>query len=320
VKVLITGVTGFVGGHLARYIVHHCEDVELWGIKRWRSPTEGISDIESQIRLIDCDLLDLGSIVKAISSSKPDIIFHLAAQSYVPISFTAPVETYNTNVLGTINVLEAVRACGIDPVVHVCSSSEVYGAVPESEIPTAEDCPMAPISPYGVSKAAGDMTAYAYFKAYGMKTVRSRAFSHSGPNRGRVFVDSFFARQIVQIERGLQEPFVRVGGLESVRTFCDVRDIVRGYWLLACHGVAGEAYNIGGTCTLSIRAVLEMVIKFSTYRGQIQPKVDETLQRPTDVLLQIPNCSKFQALTGWTPEIPYYNTLRDIVSFWRDQR
>lgn len=318
-RVLITGVTGFVGSHLADHIVASHPEVEVFGTKRWRSPRDNIHHLDGRVFLHDCDLRDLSSLIETLSNVKPDVIFHLAAQSYVKTSYTAPVDTIETNVTGTVNLLEAVRICQQDPVIHVCSSSEVYGQVTEKDVPIKEDCPFRPVSPYAVSKVGEDMAAYMYHKAYGLKTIRSRMFTHSGPRRGEVFVDSFFSRQLAQIEHGVQEPVIRVGNLDSIRTFCDVRDTVRAYWLLVHRCPPGEVYNIGGDTTMSVQEMLDMLLEMTVYKGRIDVRVDPSLLRPADVTLQIPCTDKFSEATGWKPEIPYRQTLSDMLDYWRDR-
>ena len=318
-RVLITGITGFVGSHLADYLLTEHPDVDITGIKRWRSPRDNIRHIQDGVQLYDCDLRDLSSLITTLSAVKPDVIFHLAAQSYVKTSYSAPVDSIETNVVGTVNLLEAIRICQLDPVIHVCSSSEVYGNVDAKDIPIKEDCPLRPVSPYAVSKVGQDMVAYMYHKAYGFKAIRSRMFTHSGPRRGDVFVDSFFAYQIAHIEHGLQKPVIRVGNLDSVRTFCDVRDTVRAYWLLVNHCPPGEVYNIGGTATMSIREMLDLLLEMTSFKNRIEVRVDPVLLRPTDVTLQIPSSDKFKAATGWQPEIPYSQSLFDMLEHWRNE-
>jgi GDP-mannose 4,6-dehydratase len=315
-QVLITGITGFVGSHLAEYILAEHPEVDVAGIKRWRSPMDHIRHITNQVSLHDCDLRDLSSMLTVMSKVKPDVIFHLAAQSYVSTSYTAPGDTLDTNINGTLNLLEAVKITGIDPVIHICSSSEVYGQVTEKDIPITEECPIRPVSPYAVSKVGEDMLAYMYHAAYGSKTIRSRMFTHSGPRRGEVFVDSFFALQVARIENGLQEPVIKVGNLDSVRTFCDVRDTVRAYWSLTkCP--PGEVYNIGGDTTMTIREMLDMLLDMTEYKDKITVEVDPALLRPADVTLQIPSFEKFHTATGWSPQIPYRQTLNDMLDYWR---
>jgi GDP-mannose 4,6-dehydratase len=317
-RVLITGITGFVGSHLADYLLAEHPEVEIHGTKRWRSPRDNVRHLPDSVQMHNCDLRDLASLITVFDEVKPEIIFHLAAQSYVQTSFTAPADTLETNVVGTSNLLEAVRITKIDPVIHICSSSEVYGQVSKEDIPIDEETPLRPVSPYAVSKVGEDMLAYMYHKAYGIKTIRSRMFTHSGPRRGDVFVDSAFSLQIARIESGVQEPVLKVGNLDSVRTFCDVRDTVRAYWLLANKCPPGEVYNIGGSSTMTIREMLDMLLDMTDQKDSIEVQVDQLLLRPADVTLQIPSFEKFQNATGWKPEIPYEETLKDMLNYWRD--
>ena len=320
-RVLITGITGFVGSHLAEYILAEHPQTEIFGIKRWRSPKDNIRSFinNPKIKIHDCDLRDLGSLIRVFGEVKPDVIFHLAAQSFVTTSFMAPVDTLECNVIGTTNLLEAIRILKIDPVVHICSSSEVYGQVTKADLPIRETCPLRPVSPYAVSKVGEDMLGFMYWEAYKIKTIRTRMFTHSGPRRGEVFVDSFFSQQVARIELGLQEPVIRVGNLDSVRTFADVRDTVRAYWLLAQKCPPGEVYNIGGDITMTIREMLDLPLTMTTFKGKIEVRVDPALIRPADVTLQIPCPDKFKAATGWKPEIPYKQTLLDMLNYWRQE-
>ena len=318
-RALITGITGFVGSHLADYLIAEHPDVEIAGMKRWRSPLDNIRQLIGKVKLYDCDLRDLSSLITTFRDFKPDAIFHLAAQSYVQTSYIAPVDTLETNVCGTTNLLEAVRFAEIDPVIHICSSSEVYGQVAEEDLPIRETCPLRPVSPYAVSKVGEDMVSYMYHQAYGVKTIRSRMFTHSGPRRGDVFVDSAFSLQVAKIEAGIQEPVLKVGNLDSVRTFCDVRDTVRAYWMLVNKCEPGEVYNIGGSITMTIREMLDMLLEMTPMKDQIKVEVDPALLRPADVTLQIPGTEKFRNATGWSPEIDYRQTLQDMLDYWRDQ-
>ncbi|MDD5070030.1 MAG: GDP-mannose 4,6-dehydratase [Candidatus Omnitrophica bacterium] len=316
-NIVITGVTGFVGSHLAEYILNLDQNHKIFGMCRWRSPRDNLIDIYDKINLFDADLCDLGSMIRQFKEIKPDIVFHLAAQSYVVTSFNSPVHTLWTNAIGTTNLLEAVRITEIDPVIHVCSSSEVYGQVTEDDLPITEQCPLRPASPYAVGKVSEDMIASQYFLSYGMKTIRTRMFTHTGPKRGDVFVMSAFSKQIAAIELGLKEPVVRVGNLESVRTFCDVRDAVRAYWLLVNKCKPGEVYNIGGNRTMTVGEALDIMLASSTASPKV--KVDPKLLRPSDVTLQIPCIDKFKADTGWQPEIPLEKTIEDMLIFWREE-
>lgn len=322
-KALITGTTGFVGSHLVDYIMANHPEVEIFGIKRWRSPMDNLSHIKGNMALYDADLRDLVSLISMIKEIKPDVVFHLAAQSYVPYSYVAPVDTLTTNVIGTANLLEAVRLIGIDPLIHICSSSEVYGQVKPDEVPIRETNPFRPASPYAVSKIAEDMLGLQYFLAYGMKTVRTRMFTHTGPRRGEVFATSNFAKQIALIEVGKQAPVIYVGNLDSVRTFADVRDAVKAYWLLSEKFFegripAGEVYNIGGNTTMTIGEMLERLLSLSSFKD-ITIEVDKARLRPVDVTLQIPCCDKFKEATGWEPQIPFVQTLYDLLQFWREK-
>jgi GDP-mannose 4,6-dehydratase len=324
VNVVITGITGFVGSHLADYIIENCDEVKIYGLKRWRSPINNIAKSKHNIALYDCDLRDLSSLITIFDRIKPEIIFHLAAQSYVTTSYVAPVDTLTTNVIGTANVLEAVRILGIDPFIHICSSSEVYGQVEPDEVPIKENNTFRPASPYAVSKVAEDMLGWQYFTAWGLKTVRTRMFTHTGPRRGDVFVESNFAKQMAGIELGMQKPTVMVGNLDSVRTFADVRDTVRAYWTMADKYFegkvpAGEVYNIGGSTTMKVGEMLNKIIELSSYNGSISVERDKSRIRPADVTLQIPCVDKFKAHTGWEPEIPFEVTMLDLLEYWRKE-
>ena len=314
-KALITGITGFVGSHLADYLLK--KEVEVHGLTRWRSPKENIWHCVDDITLHHGDLLDFSSLYKILQQVRPDYIFHLAAQSYVPYSFTAPSSTLDTNGVGTCNLLEAIKIVDqTSPIIHVCSSSEVYGQVKEDEVPIKETNPFRPASPYAVSKVTEDMLGFQYFISYGLKIIRTRMFTHTGPRRGDVFVVSNFAKQIADIEVNDKEPIIYVGNLDSVRTFADVRDTVRAYWDLVNKCDIGDVYNIGGNVTMTIREMLHKLIDLST--KDIQIKLDPSRLRPSDVTLQIPDISKFQKKTGWKPEISFDQTLEDTLDYWRN--
>lgn len=319
--VLVTGISGFVGSHLAEYILKNRPKVKIHGLIRWRSPLLNIEHYQSRVKLHWGDLTDPHSIEKVISEVKPDVIFHLAAQSYVDYSFVAPIATMEANVLGTTHLLEAVRKRKIkdsyDPIVHICSSSEVYGQVKPGEVPIGEDNPLRPASPYAVSKAAEDLLGYQYYLSWKIKTIRTRLFTHTGPRRGEVFAESSFAKQIAAIERGLQKSEVYVGNLKSVRTFMDVRDAVRAYWLLVTKCRSGEVYNIGGKETMTIGEMLKRLISISENKS-IKVIVDPKKLRPSDVTLQIPSFQKFTKETGWKPKISFKKTLTDMLNYWRN--
>ena len=316
-KVLITGITGMVGSHMADYILEHHPEHEVHGLARWRSPLTNIAHVMSKVTLHYGDLRDLNSLIDLLHASRPDWIYHLAAQSYVPFSFTAPVETLETNVIGTTNLLNAMRITGTDAKIHICSSSEVYGQVQQHELPITETNPFRPASPYAVSKVGEDMIALQYFMSYGIKTVRTRMFTHTGPRRGDVFAESTFAKQIAEIEAGLRPNPVKVGNLDSVRTIADVRDAARAYWLLLEKCPAGEVYNIGGDRTMTIGDILEMLKGMATCK--ITHEVDPARLRPSDVTLQIPDSSRFRDATGWRPEITPEQTFSDLLDYHRER-
>jgi GDP-4-dehydro-6-deoxy-D-mannose reductase len=316
-RVLITGITGFAGSHLADYILAEHTEVEIFGIQRWRSRTENIEHLAGEIELREADLRDYTSIHRVLDEVRPDAIFHLAAQSFVPTSWRAPAETLSTNIIGQTYIFEAVRALQLDPTIQIAGSSEEYGLVLPDEVPIKETNPLRPLSPYAVSKVAQDLLAYQYFESYGLKTVRTRGFNHTGPRRGEVFVTSNFAKQIASIEAELQEPVIRVGNLESVRDFTDVRDTVRAYWLAVEKGRPGEVYNIASGREITIRQLLDKLVELS--RTRVEVEIDPDRLRPSDVEVLIGDASKFHADTGWEPTIPLEQTLEDLLDFWRQR-
>ncbi len=314
-SILITGITGFAGSHLADLVLAEHPGVEVFGTYRWRSRRENIEHLEGKIRLVEADLGDATAMKRALEVSRPDAIFHLAAQSFVPTSWHSPAETFHVNVTGQIHLFEAIRALGIDPVVQIACSSEEYGLVLPNETPIREDNPLRPLSPYAVSKVSQDYLGYQYFKSYGLRAVRTRGFNHEGPRRGEVFVMSNFARQIAAIEAGAQAPVIRVGNLDSVRDFTDVRDMVRAYWLAAEKGEPGEVYNIASGRGITIRAMLDQLLALS--RVSVQVETDPDRLRPSDVEVLLGDASKFRAATGWEPKIPLEKTLADTLEYWR---
>jgi GDP-mannose 4,6-dehydratase len=320
-KILITGITGFVGSHLADYILAEFPNVQIIGLARWRSPKDNIKHILNKINLSYGDLLDLPSIQAVLSKNRPDVIFHLAAQSYVDFSFIAPISTLETNVIGTCNLLEAVRGLKndseYDPIVHICSSSEVYGQVKEDEAPIKESNPFRPASPYAVSKVAEDMLGLQYWLSWKIKTIRTRLFTHTGARRGEVFSESNFAKQIAAIEAGQQPPVIKVGNLNSIRTYLDVKDAIRAYWMLAEKCQPGEVYNVGGAETMTVGEMLNRLLGLSKIKN-IKIEVDPARLRPSDVTFQVPCVNKFILATGWKPEIKFDKTLEDLLNYWRD--
>lgn len=314
-RALITGITGFAGSHLAEYLLAEHPDVEVFGTYRWRSRMDNVEHLRSKVTLLEADLRDYTSMQNALERSRPDFIFHLAAQSFVPSSWTAPNETLTTNVSGQTNLFEAIRALKIDPVVQIACSSEQYGLVLPDEVPIKETNPLRPLSPYAVSKVAQDLLGYQYYQSYGLKVVRTRGFNHTGPRRGHVFVTSNFCSQVAAIELGLQEPVIRVGNVEAIRDFTDVRDMVRAYWLAVNHGKPGEVYNIATGNGIKISELLDRIIALANVEVRIE--VDPDRLRPSDVEILIGDASRFKADTGWEPRIPFEQTLRDLLAYWR---
>jgi GDP-4-dehydro-6-deoxy-D-mannose reductase len=317
VRALITGYTGFAGSHLADYILKNHPDVEVFGIKRWRSRTENVEHLAGKVKVLHCDLRDAVSVHNVLKEVKPDRIFHLAAQSFVPTSWEAPSDTVTTNVISQINIFEAVRELKLQPRIQLACSSEEYGMVSENEVPIKETNPLRPLSPYAVSKVTQDYLGYQYNKSYGIFIVRTRGFNHTGPRRGDVFVTSNFAKQIADIEKGNKPPVIYTGNLEAKRDFTDVRDMVRAYWLSLEKGEAGEVYNLSSNSTHSIQSMLDKLLSFSTIK--IEVKQDPARMRPSDVMILWGDNSKFVKQTGWKPEIPFEKTMKDLLDYWRER-
>lgn len=316
-KVLITGITGFAGSHLAEFILKEKPNTEIYGIIRWRSRTENIIHIRKYLTLHEADMRDLSSMMCLIEMIKPDYIFHLAAQSFVPTSWIAPADTLFTNINGQLNILEAVKYLKLDCRIQLACSSEEYGMVYPDELPIKETNPLRPLSPYAVSKVAQDYLGYQYFMSYGIKIIRTRGFNHTGPRRGDVFVTSNFAKQIAEIEAKLKEPIIYVGNLEAKRDFTDVRDMVKGYWLALDKGEPGEVYNISSAKLYSIKQVLDMLLQLTN--AKIEIKVDPNRLRPSDVPILLGDNTKFRNKTGWEPSINFKQTLIDLLNYWRNK-
>lgn len=318
-RALITGITGFVGSHLAEYLLDNT-DWDIVGMCRWRSPLDNIQSLVPEInkggrvRLVYADLRDGIAVREAVEQANPTHVFHLAAQSYPKTSFASPLDTLDTNVQGTVRLLDALRKS--DAEIHVCSSSEVYGRA--KTIPISEDAPFHPASPYAVSKVGTDLMARHYAEAYGMRIQVTRMFTHTGSRRGDVFAESSFAKQIAMIEAGMIPPVVKVGNLNSLRTVADVRDAVRAYhMLLTVYPTPGEVYNIGGSHTCTVGDILNTLLSMSTKKIDIE--VDPDRLRPVDADLQVPDCTKFKNHTRWEPLITFEQTMKDLLNYWREQ-
>lgn len=314
-NVLITGITGFAGSHLADYILENHPDVKVFGIARWRSRMENLLHIQDQIELFEADLKDIVSLKKCMAEIKPDRVFHLAAQSFVPTSWLCPAETFAINSIGQINLFEAILSLGLKSRIQIAGSSEEYGLVYPDEVPMKETNPLRPLSPYAVSKVAQDLLGYQYFQSYGLWTVRTRGFNHTGPRRGDVFICSNFARQIAEIENGKREPVMYVGNLEARRDFTDVRDTVRAYWMSLEKGEPGDVYNIGTGKAYTMQEILDMLLGLS--RERVKVETDPKRLRPSDVEILLSDSTKFRKLTGWEPKIPFSQSLQDLLDYWR---
>ncbi|MCP4351324.1 MAG: GDP-mannose 4,6-dehydratase [Desulfobacterales bacterium] len=323
-KALISGITGMVGSHLADFLLENT-NWDIYGICRWRSPLDNVQHLlnrankKDRIYFIYGDLCDYISLQNAVEESRPDYVFHLAAQSYPMTSFTSPLQTYDTNIIGTHHLLDAIYRCKeIDPIIHVCSSSEVFGRVAKEKLPINEECSFHPASPYAISKIGTDLIGRYFAEAYGLKCMITRMFTHTGPRRGDVFAESTFAKQIAMIEQEAIPPVVKTGNLNSLRTWSDVRDAVRAYFMLVTvNPVPCEYYNIGGSFSCSVGDMLNYLISISTHRDKIKVETEETRLRPLDADLQVPDTAKFSNHTGWKPEIPFEKTMQDLLNYWR---
>jgi len=315
-RVLITGIAGFAGSHLAEFILKK-KSMRIFGIDRWLSRLDNIQHIKNKIKLIECDLTDPFSTHSEIEKIKPDLIFHLAAQSFVPTSWQAPHDTLTTNIVGQLNIFESVRKLGLKTKIQLACSSEEYGKVYKNEVPIKETNPLRPLSPYGVSKIGQDFLGYQYYESYKMHIIRTRAFNHTGPRRGENFVNSNFAKQIVLIEKGKQKPVIEVGNLNAIRDFTDVRDMVRGYWLALQKGKAGDVYNICSGKGITIKKALGILLAHS--KKKIKIKQDPKRLRPSDVQILLGDCTKFRRQTGWKTKIQLENTLLDLLDYWRQK-
>ena len=317
-RVLITGMSGSGGSYLAEYIVHHQPQVEVHGLSRWHSTSaanDNLSEIRDRVKVHECDLQDVSNVYNVLREVKPDGIFHLASHANVRVSFTSPLAVMNNNIQGTANLFEAVRMAGLNPVIQLCSTSEVYGQVDPKNVPIKEDCPINPSSPYAVSKVTQDLLGYAYFRSYQMQIIRTRMFAYLNPRRRDLFATSF-ARQVALIEAGQQKELLH-GNLDSVRTIIDVRDAMESYWVTMLKCKAGEAYNIGGPTTIAVGEFLELLKKEA--KTPIPHRVDPALLRPADVTLQIPDTSKFEQATGWKPKYGFAESVKFLLDYWRSQ-
>lgn len=330
-KALITGFTGQVGSQMADFLLEQT-DYEVVGMMRWQEPMENIYHLtdrinkKNRISVYYADLNDYASLERMITEIRPDVIYHLAAQSFPKTSFNIPIETLQTNIIGTASLLEVVRQLkekdNYSPVVHVCSSSEVYGRAKVGE-KLAEDTKFHGASPYSISKIGTDYLGQFYGEAYDIKTYVTRMGTHTGPRRSDVFFESTVAKQIALIEAGLQDPVIKVGNLSSVRTFQDARDAVRAYYLLSLESEkgnvpCGEAFNIAGEEAYKLPEVIDLLISFST-RDDISVQTDTDRLRPIDADYQMFDNAKIKKFIGWKPEIPTKKMFEDLLNHWRKE-
>jgi len=316
-KALITGITGSGGSYLAEYIIQNHPETEVYGISRWHSTTskKNLESIANNIKIFECDLTDFSSVLSVLKKIKPDYIFHLASHANVRASFDIPLSVLNNNIMGTANLLEAIKTIEISPLIQLCSSSEVYGDVDPKNVPIKEDCPINPVNPYAVSKTAQDMLGFVYFKNYGMKIIRTRMFAYLNPRRSDLFATSF-ANQVARIERGLQKELLH-GNLNSIRTIIDVRDAMESYYVAIEKCKPGEVYNIGGEKVIKVGEFLDVLKKLA--KCEIPSRVDSSLLRPADVTLQIPDTSKFRKETGWRPRYSFEESVDFLLEYCRKE-
>jgi GDP-4-dehydro-6-deoxy-D-mannose reductase len=319
-KVLITGISGFAASHLVDYIKANNLADEIHGtIRSYNTNLDNIKDHVKDLHLHEMDLCDAYSVDRVFKEVKPDKVFHLAAQAFVPKSWKSPMETVNSNVNGSVNVFEAIRRNADHATVHIAGSSEEYGLVLPEETPIDENQPLRPLSPYGASKASMDLFAYQYFKSYGLKILRTRTFNHTGPRRGSVYVASTWCKQVADAEAGKREAVIYHGNLEAKRDFTDVRDIVRAYWIATEKCTPGEVYNIcsGNDAVFSMQEVQDLIV--SKAKIPFERKLDESRMRPSDLPLLSGNSNKFRKETGWKPEITFDQTIEDLLNYWRER-
>ncbi len=323
-KWLITGCGGFVASYFIDYLLTQNE--EIIGTYRWNEDLSRIGYVKNKIKMIPADLLDLSSLIRVIADNKPNIISHLAAQSFVNDSFTNPIVTIETNTIGTVNLFEAIRIVkdymdyNYDPIIHIVSSSEVYGKVNRDEIPITEDHPFRPGNQYAVGKIGADITAQFYCKYYNFNVIITRMFTHFAPMRTMKSAEVNFAQQIAKIEAGLQKPIIKHGNLHSTRTFADARDAVKAYYMLIKNGKVGEIYNIGGEEVYTIEEMLDYLIDLSPMKDKIQRILDQELIRKVDVNLQIVDISKFKKVCpDWKQKITLKQSLKDLLNWYRKE-
>ncbi len=311
-RIVITGIAGFAGSHLAEYLIRDSA-LELHGVIHRHE--HRIQHLAHRLQLHRGDLRNALWVSELVQAIQPDVMMHLAAWSDVGGSWQQPWTTYELNIQCQLHLMEALRRWAPTCRTLVVTSNEVYGLVRPADLPIAEDTPFRPNNPYGVSKIAQDMMALQYWHSHQLPTIRARSFNHIGPNQADDFVASAFARQIAEIEAGVREPKVAVGNLDAERDFTDVRDVVRAYWLLVERGEAGGVYNIGSGRHYPVHALLDTLLALTTVHVDVA--LDPARLRPSDVPVSVCNNQRLVAATGWQPEIDLRASLTDLLNYWR---
>ncbi len=314
-KVLITGITGFAGSHLAEFLAI-TNSYRIFGTNVSDRNLANIETVQDKVQLFKVNLMDFDQTDSVIREVRPDVVFHLAASTFVADSFRKPAEFITNNVTSQVNVLESLKRNNLlETKVLIVSSSHIYGLVLPEDLPMDENTPLRPDNPYSVSKIAQDYLGLSYFLAYKQPIIIVRPFNHLGPRLSSQISISRWSKSIAEIEKGTAEPVLKVGNLSTKRDFTDVRDMVRAYALAIEQGENGEAYNIGTGKAHTMEEMLEKLIALSTVKITIT--TDESLLRPSDIPELRCDPSKFQLKTGWTPEIPLEKTLQDTLDYWR---
>jgi GDP-4-dehydro-6-deoxy-D-mannose reductase len=314
VRVFITGITGPVGSFLADYLLT-LPELEVHAFKRWRSDPRPIAHLRGRVTMHEGDIEDAFAVDRVVAAIKPDRIFHLAAQSYPSASWDAPIHTMRVNVEGTINLLEAARRHAPMARIHIAGSSAQYGEVRPDEVPIPESRLMRPVSPYGVSKAAAEMTGLQYFESYGLQVIVTRSFNHVGPRQGDRCSIQTFCQQMAAIEAGQQPPLLQVGNLEARRDFTHTRDVARALWLLINKGEPGQVYNLCSGRATRIGDIVQLVIDRG--RAPVEVQIDPARLRPSDEPILMGNNSKLRAATGWEPTIEMPEIVDELLAYWR---
>jgi nucleoside-diphosphate-sugar epimerase len=310
-KCLITGITGSGGSYLAEHILKKTKNIKIFGLYR----SNGYKDLlkkntNKKISFFKVDLKNFPKLKKIIQGINPDVVFHMASNADVRASFDNPIEFTNNNNLITVNLLESFRQLKQDPIIVICSTSEVYGAVTKKDVPINENQKIAPVNPYAVSKTFQDLLSQVYFKSFNLKIIITRMFSYTNSRRNNLF-QTAFANQIAEIEKGKLKQ-LKHGNLKSIRTFVDIDDAMEAYWLAAKKGRIGEVYNIGGNKIISVKQFLKELIKLA--KCKIKHSIDKKLLRPQDVTLQIPDVRKFNKDTGWSPKVTFHDSVKKLLN------